>query len=454
MFEPFIRKQLIVLTAISVAAIATLLLAYVKLPTVLGLGQETVTARFADGANLYANANVTYRGYTIGKVEKMSFPPPGQPGVDVVMSIDDSQDIPVDSVASIHSVSAIGEQYVDFVPRGDPAGAPFLTDGAFIPLADTTVPRQIAPVLQGLQNLLASVPRNSLQTVVRELGTAFDGTGPDLRRTLENISAIVSTADDHFQPTQQLIHDLGPLLQTQIDTAPQIRDWTRDLALLTDTLRARDPELRSILDHVPAAAQAVDGTLRDLRPTLPILLNNLVTVGDLLAQYNPTLEQVLVVYPKLVATEQASTLGGGIGLDIATQVENPRPCYAGYAPPGAPDGPRPPEQLADAPTKPNSFCKIPQDDPRVVRGARNLPCLEGPPGRRAPSPGECRTGRLPVSTGAGVDDPTAPTTPQSATLDDGVTPDDPLFVLGGVGDTAGQGKDATWQRLLQEPLTL
>lgn len=460
MFTRFVRNQLIVLAVISVLAIGAVVFVYAQVPKLMGFGQQTVTARFADGANLYENANVTYRGYAIGKVTDVGFPPPGQKGVQVTMRMDDDRDIPADAIASIHSVSAIGEQYVDFEPPPNTApGGPVLADGASLPMSQTTVPEQIAPVLQHLQDLLDSVPTQSLQTVVRELGTGFQGAGPELRRVVDNVSNLVSAADANYGPTQKLINDAGPVLQSQLDSAPGLRAWTNNLALVSDTLRQRDATIRSILDEVPPAAEALDKTINGLKPTLPVLLTNLTTVGNVLAQYNRSLEQVLVVYPKIVAAEQSSTQDPatyhqGIGLDLHVQAENPPSCYPGYAAPGDPDGPRDPNDLTDHETKPNSFCSVPQSDPRVTRGARNLPCQPGDT-PRAPSPEECRNGIKPESIGVGIPDPNpngAVTTPQSDGSPNDITPDDPLFVIGGVGDSAGQGKDATWQRLLLAPL--
>ena len=451
MLEPFVRKQLIALALISILSVGAVVFYYADLPKVLGIGQQTVTARFQDAANLYKNANVTYRGYTIGKVKEITFPAPGQKGVDVRMSIDDDRNIPADSIASIHSVSAIGEQYVDFEPPPNASG-PILTDGAFVPLRQTTIPAQIAPVLQNLEDLLNSVPTDKLQTVVRELGTGFQGAGPELRRIVDNTSEVVAAADASYGPTHQLLREAGPVLQSQLDTAPALRDWTHDLALVSDTLRARDNEIRGTLDKVPPAAEALDKTLKGLQPTLPVLLSNVTTVGQVLAQYNKSLEQVLVIYPKVTGAEQSSTQDPSsyhrtIGLDLHVQVENPPSCYTGYAQPGKPYGPRDPADLSDGPTKPRSFCKVPQSDPRVVRGARNLPCQPGN-APRAPSDAECRKGLEPDSVGAG----SAGTTPQNDMSPNDITPDDPLFVVGGVGDTAGQGKDATWQRLLLAPI--
>ena len=41
------------------------------------------------------------------------------------------------------------------------------------------------------------------------------------------------------------------------------------------------------------------------------------------------------------------------------------------------------------------LCRVAHDSPLAVRGARNYPCVEYP-GRRAPTPAECRTGYKPL----------------------------------------------------------
>src|SRR6185312_3643095 len=89
---------------------------------------------------LYKTANVTYRGIQIGKVKDVE---PTERGVRAKMSIDDRYHIPANASANVHSVSAIGEQYVDLVSTGNEKQV--FHDGDTI--HNGTVPSEIGPAL-------------------------------------------------------------------------------------------------------------------------------------------------------------------------------------------------------------------------------------------------------------------------------------------------------------------
>ena len=137
-------------------------------------------------------------------------------------------------------------------------------------------------------------------------------------------------------------------------------------------------------------AEQTDRLFQELRPTLPILLDNLVSVGQVGVTYNPALRQVLVLYPLVVTTLQSITLPlraeGSANLDFKATVNNPPPCTLGFLPVSQR---RDVEDLTLTATPNNLYCKLPQNDPSVVRGARNAPCLEAP-GKRAATVEECR----------------------------------------------------------------
>jgi phospholipid/cholesterol/gamma-HCH transport system substrate-binding protein len=58
---------------------------------------------------------------------------------------------------------------------------------------------------------------------------------------------------------------------------------------------------------------------------------------------------------------------------------NPLPCTEGYQETQRRD----PSDVSPAPAPENSYCKLPQADPRVARGVRNVPCATDPTVRTA-----------------------------------------------------------------------
>lgn len=86
-------------------------------------------------AGLYRNANVTYRGTEVGRVQDVSLT---GDGVRAVLALHSTIVIPADLQAEVHSQSAVGEQFIALVPHTDQG--PYLADGAVIARDRVSVP--------------------------------------------------------------------------------------------------------------------------------------------------------------------------------------------------------------------------------------------------------------------------------------------------------------------------
>ena len=112
-----IKIQLVVFAILTVIALVALGWYYLRLPRLAGVNQYTLYADLERSGGLYRTANVTYRGIAIGRVTAVD---PTETGARVTMSIDDHYKIPIDASADVHSVTAVGEQYVDLVSKDAP----------------------------------------------------------------------------------------------------------------------------------------------------------------------------------------------------------------------------------------------------------------------------------------------------------------------------------------------
>ncbi|NLU82268.1 MlaD family protein [Rhodococcus sp. HNM0569] len=410
MLSRFVRTQLIIFAILTVIGLVVMSVVYVRLPSLLGIGRYNVVVELQSTGGLYPNANVAYRGTDIGKVRSVVL---GDDAVEANLSIDSGADVPGDVDAVVKSVSAIGEQYVDLIPRSDSGSR--LSEGDVIPLSRTGVPQDVGDMLDQADVLLASIADTRLRTVIDEAFDAFNGSGPDLQRLIDSARLFVEEADANSDATQSLIDRMGPLLDTQTVSSDAIRSWTSDLVTFTDQLRASDPSLRSVLERGPSAAEQADQLFQDLRPTLPLLLANLVSVGEVSTIYHPSIEQILVLFPPLVASLSTAVNGGpedeGAFVDFALELNDPPPCTTGFLPP---DQWRSGDDVSVPDTPSNLFCNVPHDDPTTVRGARNLPCMEFP-GRRGPTPEDCRNGFVPLGNNPPSGDVQSPDVPSFTT---------------------------------------
>ncbi|WP_216898162.1 MCE family protein [Nocardia alni] len=380
----FVRTQLVVFSILTVIGLVVMAGSYVHLPAMFGIGRYNVTVKLAATGGLYPTANVAYRGTNIGKVSSVQLTPQG---VDAHLSINSDYKVPSDVEAYVKSVSAIGEQYVDLVPVQNPQGGN-LYNGSVISVERTQLPQDVGAMLDQADRLLSTIQDTKLRELIDDAFTAFNGAGPDLQKFIDSASLLVQEAQKNTGPTKDLLNKIGPLLDTQNQSADSIRTWTHDLSVVTDQLRRHDPSLNQLLQRTPAAAQQVSQTFQDLRPTLPILLSNLVSTGQTAVTYHAGLEQILVIYPQMISALLTVVRGPaeyGAMVDFMLGLNDPPGCITGFLPPSQWRSPA----LVDTPPTPdNLYCKVPQNAKEAVRGIRNTPCQDHP-GKRAPTPELC-----------------------------------------------------------------
>lgn len=381
MLTRFVRTQLILFTVASVVGVAVMLFAYMQIPTLLGVGHLTVKLDMPGTGGLYRFSNVTYNGVQIGKVTKVELT---DHGAEATMSLDRSPKVPADLKAEVRSVSAVGEQYVDLKPRTDQG--PFLEDGSVIVVDEASLPQAVGPMLDKVSALVDSIPKDKISDLLDESFKAFNGAGYDFQSLLDSASKISSSANGVSDQMRSLMDDSVPLLNSQAQTTDAIRTWSRSLAGVTGQVVADDPQLRTLIQRGPGFAQEVTGLLNDIKPTLPLLLANMNTVGQILMTYNPSIEQLMVLLPGYIGAQQSfglpkSTATGLPQGDFSLTIGDPNGCTVGFLPPSSW---RSPADTTTIDTPDNLYCKLPQDSPISVRGARNFPCIEHP-GKRAPT---------------------------------------------------------------------
>ena len=366
------KIQLAVFVLISLLGISYVSAEYVGLTDRL-LGRSfVVSADFAESGGIFANAEVTYRGVTVGRVDRLEL---ARDGVRVFLRLDGGTEVPTDTAAVVANRSAVGEQYVDLQPKRD--GRPYLAQGSRIPRADTETPLPVQTLLVNLDRLVNSVPRDDLETVIDELGTAFSGTGQDLRRLIDNGNALTEEATATLPETIRLIQDGQTVLDTQRDSGPAIKSFAEDLALLSDTLRERDGDLRGVFDNGIVAAQELEGLLRENRPAIAALLGNLLSGAQVTVARLDGLEQILVTYPVVVSGGYTVVPGDGTAHFGLVEQSSPKACEYDTKR-------RTPNQTANTQANTDARCTDPPPGSQV-RGSANAPGPSNGSASRTPS---------------------------------------------------------------------
>jgi phospholipid/cholesterol/gamma-HCH transport system substrate-binding protein len=476
-----IKIQLAIFSVIALVAMSLMAFHFMKLPANLfGVGRYTVTLELPETGGLYSTGNVTYRGSEVGRVKAVQLT---DSGVQALLSLKSGIDIPSDLKAEVHSQTAIGEQFVELVPRS--GTSPPLKNGDVIPLADASVPPDINSLLDTLNTGLRAVPRDDLKTVIDESYTAVGGLGPELSRLVKGSSDLAIEARKNLDPLIALIEQSKPVLDSQTNTSNAIQAWASNLATVTSELKNHDDDVAGIIDKGGPAAGEVRQLVERLQPTLPILLSNLVSIAQVGLAYQNDIEQLLVLLPQSVAYGQAGILANvntkqaykGQYLSFNLNLNLPPPCTTGFLPVQQQRIPT----FEDYPNRAagDLYCRVPQDSPWNVRGARNIPC-ETVAGKRAPTVKMCESDEqyVPLNDGynwkrdpnatlsgqpvpqlppgtppAAAPDPASPPPIATATYDPAtgkyVGPDGNVHTQSDLAQTSPEEK--TWQNMLIPP---
>lgn len=385
--------QLAILAAVTVIACGVMAFGFVKVPALLGIGQYEVTVELPASGGLYPTSVVTYRGSEIGRVKSIDVT---LDGVRAVLKLDSATKVPSDVSAEVHSRSAVGEQFIQLIPGTSGDAAAPLGDGDVIPMGRVQVPPDIGSLLDATNTALQAIPQDNLRTVVDEAATAVAGLGPELSRIVDGSTALAIDAGKTIDPITTLIDQSPPLLNSQVQTADSIATWAQRTAAITGQLKAQDIAFADLLTQGAPALEEGRALFDRVAPALPVLLANLVSLGDIAVAYRADLEQLLVLFPQGTAVMSAIALANsgtkqdykGIYLDFNLNLNLPPPCNTGFLPVRQQRSP----SDVDAPERPAGelYCRVPQDSSLNVRGVRNIPC-ETVPGKRAPTVELCES---------------------------------------------------------------
>jgi phospholipid/cholesterol/gamma-HCH transport system substrate-binding protein len=366
---------------------------YVGLGHLVGSSGYVVTMQLADSGGIFSNAEVTYRGVTIGRVGTMRLT---ADGIEVDLDIEPSAPpVPNDLEAVVANRSAVGEQFVDLRPKRD--AGPFLAAGDVIPRTSTKTPPPVDNLLSNLDAFAKSVPADSLRTVVDELDLAFSGTGPDLQVLLDNTRSFTQTATEHLPQTKALLQDGLTVLNTQVAQGSAIRSFSGDLRLLAEQLKKSDGDIRNLITVSPQAADQVSALLRESGPNLGVVLANLLTTSNILVTRLDGLEQIAVTYPLVVGGGFTVAPGDGTAhFGLALNVFDPAPCTVGYEATQIRQG----TDTTPVALNTQAYCALAKGSASTVRGAQNAPYggqPTTPTGTETVQPGQEQTGTAATS---------------------------------------------------------
>jgi phospholipid/cholesterol/gamma-HCH transport system substrate-binding protein len=385
------RAKVVAFVILGVVVLVFTAVRYANLGRFIGLGgYYTVSMDLPNAGGIFPNADVTYRGVSVGRVGAMSLT---ANGVLVDLNISNSAPkIPSSGLqATVADLSAVGEEYVNLQPAA--GGGPYLTAGSVIPQRSTQLPPPITNVLSSINTFVTSVPQQSLRTVVSELGNAFAGQGPNLQVLLDTSSTLTRAAVQNIPQATRLINDGRIVLATQAADTAAIQSFGSSARQLASQLVSSDADLRALIANTPQAALQLTGLLRDNNFSLSAVIANLLTTSDVTLTRQSALTEMLSALPAAIAAGSTVINSNGANFGMALTFFNPYPCTSGYGGTVYRNG----LNLSSAPpVNASARCTAPASSGINVRGSANAP-----PGGAVPpaaTPGSATAGAAAAGT--------------------------------------------------------
>jgi phospholipid/cholesterol/gamma-HCH transport system substrate-binding protein len=209
------------------------------------------------GQGLDPHSDVKIRGITVGGVDSVGLDRQGRAKVRI--RVDDGIKVPTTTVASIEPVSVFGPKDIVLDLGAGEGTGPFLRDGTAI--AKTKDPQELADVALPAYRLASSIDPQELFTIVHTFAQGLDGKGPELRRTIDNSSTLLTMAYNDRAYIDLLLRDFEGLSGTLGSRGDRITQITRDVNRLSPVLTDRPDKITQLLDGSARLAGTVSQNL-------------------------------------------------------------------------------------------------------------------------------------------------------------------------------------------------
>jgi len=287
-----------------------------------------------EAPGVYQDGTVTYHGVPVGRIDKINLT---ANGVELVLRINAGEKIPADSDANVRELSALGEQYVDLVPRS--AGGPVFQAGDVIPAAHTTVPVPIGKALTSGKQFLDSLDPQDLQTVETLLAQGFGDVAPQLRRLVTTGQDLANALIAGQEGTRQLILDGDTVLQAGNATSDDLRTYVASFDKLTKQFADSDSDISGLLSNGGQALTDIQGLVKTSSGPWRQLMAGAGKAGVAVRQNQAAVDTLFALLPSVSSNLGKVAPGGQISGTLTLNDGQPLCSYtATLSRPGARSG--------------------------------------------------------------------------------------------------------------------
>ena len=268
--RPFRERNQIFVGIVSIVVLALIFLIafdFKKLPFIAH--NYTITAEFADAAGLTPGSDVRIAGLKVGTVSKVKL---DSDRVLVTLSIAGGTTIPRDATAAISLKTILGTKSVSIRAQGP---GPYMKSGDRIPIDRTEIPFEIYQTANATVDLLTNVNGKELNEAFKALSEITADPNRNVAGTLKGAAKVLGSLGAHSQSLDTVLSKGNQILTSLDASAPNLQTIISQLNTVMGVLAQRRAVAQSLLRNTDELGSQLGGILRDKRPDLDTVLDDL-----------------------------------------------------------------------------------------------------------------------------------------------------------------------------------
>lgn len=301
-FTPLAERNRLAVGAVGIVIVIAIVVAsfsYDEIPVIKGTSDHS--AYFADAGGIKSGSDVRVSGMSVGRVESTTLE---GTKVRVDFTIDDDVALGDRTEAAIKTETVLGTKMLELTPRGDGE-----LDGT-IPLERTTSPYDLPSALGDLTTTISGLDTGQLSSALTTLADTFRDTPPELKPALDGVARFSDTLNARDAQLRHLLADANQVTGVLAKRSDQIAALVANAnALLTEILAQRD-SIDALMTNIAAVSRQISGLVADNRTQLRPAVDKLNGVLKILDDHKKGLQRTLYLLRRY-AMSFGEVLGSG-----------------------------------------------------------------------------------------------------------------------------------------------
>jgi phospholipid/cholesterol/gamma-HCH transport system substrate-binding protein len=318
MSTPFRERNPVIIGAVSLAAIAALILAAFRaqdLPLIGG--GDVYYAAFSESGGLKPNDEVRIAGVRVGDVEEVELV---DDHVRVTFRVDSGAEFGSETQAAIKIKTLLGSMYLSLLPAGEGQ----MEEESEIPVERTQSPYDVVEAFSGLADTAERIDTDQLAKSLTTFADLTRNTPEEFRRALDGVSALSANVAARDEQINELLGNLERVSNVLDARDADILALMRDARVLFRALVQRREAIHNLLVSTTRLSKELTLLVRQSRADLKPALTHLENVLAVLNKNEDNIDNSLRLMAPFYRVF-ANTLGTGPWFDTYIQNFPPAP---------------------------------------------------------------------------------------------------------------------------------